>query len=86
MIYDLVILAPAFLLLGNWALEHSEAVAVPGLRVLLYLCFALPLLEPVAKFSHVQLSVVGFVALLGWVWLAIKGQGGSPQASQTAGI
>lgn len=86
MAYDLVILAPAFLLLGNWALEQAEAVAVPGLRVFLYLCFALPLLEPVAKFSHLQFSVIGFVALQGFVWRATREQACSSQTSQAAGI
>lgn len=74
MIYDLVILAPAFLLLGNWTLEHSEAAAAPAVRVLLYLGYALPLFEPVAKILHMQLSVGGFVALQWLIWLAAKEQ------------
>ena len=85
MVYDLVILAPAFLLLGNWTLEHAQAHSVPALQVLLYICFALPLLEPLAKFCHVQFSVVGFVALQGFAWRATKGdQGCARQASMAA--
>lgn len=74
MIYDLVILAPVFLLLGNWALEHFGSAAGPALRVLLYLSYALPLLQFLAKFSHVQLSVIAFVALQTAVWQAIKAE------------
>ncbi|HEV2115149.1 MAG TPA: hypothetical protein VGR48_03925, partial [Terriglobales bacterium] len=85
MVYDLVILAPAFLLLGNWTLEHGQALAVPALRVFLYICYALPLLEPLAKFSHVQFSVVGLVALQGVIWQAImEDQSRSWQASMAA--
>lgn len=71
-IYDLIILAPAFLLLGDWALGHWELTSVPGLRVFLYLAYALPLLAPLAKVSHVQLSVPAFAVLLAWVRLATR--------------
>lgn len=86
MVYDLVILAPAFLLLGSWALEHGGAVVAPPVRVLLYLCYALPLLEPVAKLSHLQFSVIGFAVLFMFVCLAIREQAGIPSASQAAGV
>lgn len=69
-IYDLVILAPALLLLGNWALGHPNAVATPGLRVLLYACYALPLLGPLAILTRLQLSVVAFAGLLWAIWIA----------------
>lgn len=71
-IYDLIILAPAFLFLGDWALERTEAATVPGLRVFLYLAYALPLLEPLAKASHVQFSVLAFAVLFGWIRLATR--------------
>ena len=72
--YDLVILAPAFLLLGNWTLEHAEVTTTPAMRVFLYLGYALPLFEPLAKIVHVQFSVLGFAALQGLLWLAVKEQ------------
>jgi len=72
MAYDLVILAPAFVLLAQWCLEHPGAPARPALQILLYLCYALPLLEPLAKLSHIQLSVIGFVALQGLLWRTTK--------------
>jgi hypothetical protein len=80
MIYDLVILAPAFLLLGEWVLQHPSPS--PALRVVLYLVYALPLLEPLTKLTHVQLSVLGFVALQALIWPATK-QGAR---SQPAGL
>lgn len=86
MAYDLVILAPAFLLLGSWVLQHEQATMAPPLRVFLYLCYGLPLLEPVAKFAHLQFSVIGFAVLFVFVCLAITEQAGIPSASQVAGV
>lgn len=65
-VYDLVILAPAMLLLGNWALANPEYRWSPAMRVLLYLSYALPLLGVVTQVTHVQLSVVAFAAMA-WV-------------------
>ena len=86
MAYDLVILAPAFLLLGSWVLEHGQVTIAPPVRVFLYLCYALPLLEPVAKFSHLQFSVIGFAVLFVFVCLAITEQAGIASATQAAGV
>jgi hypothetical protein len=62
-VYDLVILAPALLLLGDWALANSAHPISSPVRALLYLCYALPLLGAVTALTHVQLSVVAFAAL-----------------------
>ncbi|MGH9579301.1 MAG: glycosyltransferase family 87 protein, partial [Terriglobales bacterium] len=62
-VYDLVILAPALLLLGDWALANPPYPVSPSMRALLYLCYALPLLGAVTEVTHVQLSVVAFAAL-----------------------
>ena len=59
-IYDLVILAPAFLLLANWAVGEYA----PTIRVLLYLCFVLPLAGPLARWTHVQVTVLAMTSLL----------------------
>lgn len=71
MVYDLIILAPAFLLLGEWMLqippEHN-----PALRLCLYLAYALPLLAPLARFTHLQLSVIALAVLQLLAWLALK--------------
>jgi hypothetical protein len=63
-IYDLVILAPAFLLLAEWGLEQADKQAAARMWVLLYAGYALPLLGPVAQFTRLQLSVVAFVAMM----------------------
>jgi hypothetical protein len=60
-IYDLVIVAPVFLLVGEWMLEGSERRNV---AVLLYACYVLPLLGPLAQFTRVQLSVVVFALMV----------------------
>jgi len=69
-IYDLLALAPMFLLLADWSMCHAPAP--PALRVLLYLAFLLPLFGPLARWTHLQLSVVAFVALLWIVYRATR--------------
>jgi hypothetical protein len=63
-VYDLVILAPAFLLLADWA--EGKWLRVPWLGRLLYLTYLLPLAGPAARWTHLQLSVLAMTALL-WV-------------------
>jgi hypothetical protein len=65
-VYDLVILAPAFLLLGDWAQAHRDS-ALP-VSLLLYVCYPLFLLGPLARNTHLQLSVVAMTALLWMTW------------------
>jgi hypothetical protein len=62
-VYDLVILAPAFLLLANET-AGSRRGAAKAVRFLLYLCYPLFLLGPLTRVTHVQLSVVAMAALL----------------------
>jgi hypothetical protein len=63
-IYDLVILAPAFVLVGDWALQHCQGQTAGDIWLLLYACYLLPLLGPLAKFTRVQLSVIAFAGTL----------------------
>jgi hypothetical protein len=65
-VYDLVILAPAFLLLADWTLASLGQRTVSAVPALLYACFPLFLLGPLARFTHAQLSVPVMVALL-WI-------------------
>jgi len=65
-IYDLLVLAPAFLLLANWILGNAQSVVSPRLKILLYMAFVLPLLGPLSSWTHLQLSVVAFAVLV-WV-------------------
>ena len=58
-VYDLLALAPALLLLMDWTLSNAQPLSSPTLRVLLYLAYVLPLLGPLSRWTHVQLSVAG---------------------------
>ncbi|MFZ0732356.1 MAG: glycosyltransferase family 87 protein [Candidatus Sulfotelmatobacter sp.] len=78
-IYDLLALAPALLLLADFAVENFHDPSVARLGPLLYLAFLLPLFGPLAKWTHLQLSVPIFAALL-WLLFRI-----SRQATKTPG-
>ena len=85
-VYDLVILAPAMLLLSDWLLAQPASAATQWLGLLLYLIYALPLLGPLSRFTHVQLSVVAMSAGVHAIWglaprreLSINGTGTPPQ-------
>jgi hypothetical protein len=67
-IYDLLAVAPVFLLLADWSIKNSQHDFTPALRVLLYLAFVLPLFGPLSRWTHVQLSVPIFAALLWLLW------------------
>ncbi len=67
-VYDLVILAPAFLLLADWLVSLPEHPAARHFKLLLYLAFILPLLGPLARWTHLQLSVPVMAALLYGIW------------------
>jgi alpha-1,2-mannosyltransferase len=60
-VYDLLILAPAFLFLAN---EVSRETGW-----LIYACYAFFLLGPLTKFTHVQLSVP---AMFGLLWICYR--------------
>jgi hypothetical protein len=62
--YDLVILAPAGILLADLALARPEPPGTPWLRVLLYAAFVLPAFGPLAEHTRLQLSVPVFFGLL----------------------
>jgi hypothetical protein len=67
-VYDLVILAPAFLLLADWALSNAGQPRVYTVGLLLYFCYVVPLTVPITQWTHVQLSVPALFALLWVVW------------------
>jgi hypothetical protein len=67
-VYDLVILAPAFLLLSDWIVTQPDHPSTPHLKILIYLAFVLPLLGPLARWTHIQLSVPVMAALLYGIW------------------
>jgi hypothetical protein len=61
-VYDLLMLAPALLLLADWALQNAASSA--WIKPLLYLAFMTPLLGPLSQYTHLQPSVPIFAALL----------------------
>jgi arabinofuranan 3-O-arabinosyltransferase len=63
-VYDLTILAPAFLLTADWLIGHPENRLSPAIAVLIYLGYGLPLLAPLTRWTHVQLSTVALTLLL----------------------
>ncbi len=67
-VYDLVILAPAFLLVSDWIISQPDQPATLQFRLLFYLAFVLPLLGPLARWTHFQLSVPVLAALLYGIW------------------
>jgi len=64
-VYDLVILAPAFLLLSNEVCNKNSANTV-SIQYLLYALFPLFLAGPLARVTHIQLSVLAMAALF-WI-------------------
>lgn len=62
--YDLIVLAPAFLLIGGWILGNPAAEGLERTKWLLYLSYALPLIGPAIRDLHVQLAVPAFFLLL----------------------
>jgi Glycosyltransferase family 87 len=70
-VYDLLVLALPLLLLTDWTAENYESRAASLLRVLLYLAFVLPLFGPVSRWTHLQLSVPVFAAIL-WILFRLK--------------
>lgn len=71
-VYDLVVLAPAFLLLADWLAGQSANVHKGWLGGLLYLAYALPLLAPVTRWTHVQLSVLAMVGIVYCLWEIVR--------------
>ncbi|HVI08808.1 MAG TPA: glycosyltransferase family 87 protein [Candidatus Binatia bacterium] len=66
-VYDLVILAPAFLFLADYLCgsnDHDSA----KLKPLLYATYLSPLIGPLAMWTHVQLSVVLMCAVMFVLW------------------
>lgn len=64
-VYDLVVLAPALLMICDWTLAHRANPSSKQLQVMLYLVYALPLAGAAAQFTHIQLSVLATTVLAG---------------------
>jgi hypothetical protein len=74
-VYDLVILAPAFILLADWLVGQPRTPATRWLGTLLYMVYMLPLLGPLTRWTHVQLSVVAMAATVYLIWSLSRSSG-----------
>ncbi|HUC29828.1 MAG TPA: glycosyltransferase family 87 protein [Candidatus Acidoferrum sp.] len=72
-VYDLLALAPALMLIVHWALRNLQRASSSMLLALSYLAVLLPLLGPLSRWTHLQLSVPCFVGLL---WVLFKDTSG----------
>jgi hypothetical protein len=77
-VYDLVILAPVFLLLADWLMGQPPTGWTRLLGTLLYLVYVLPLLGPLVPWTHVQLSVVAMAATAYVIWHISRAVSASP--------
>jgi arabinofuranan 3-O-arabinosyltransferase len=68
-VYDLLVLAPALLLLADWMLSHADHRNTAALSLLAYLAYVLPLFGPLSRWTHIQLSIPAFAGLLCFLWL-----------------
>lgn len=84
-VYDLVILAPAFLLLADWIVAQPLTDSSRRMGTLLYLTYMLPLIGPFARWTHVQLSVIAMAAALYVIWQICRESASSAGAATTKG-
>ncbi len=82
-VYDLLVLAPALLLLADWSVHHPQRPTSALMNLLLYAAFLLPLFGPLAHWTHLQLSVPVFVALL-WILWRESSECSDPQRARSA--
>jgi len=61
-VYDLVILAPAILVLADWIVGQPSTSSTRKLGGLLFLVYILPLVGPLARWTHIQLSVIAMAS------------------------
>jgi hypothetical protein len=67
-VYDLVILAPALILLADWLVAQPPTPSTQALGTLLYLIYMLPLIGPFARWTHIQPSVVAMALSVYLIW------------------
>ncbi|MFY9905471.1 MAG: glycosyltransferase family 87 protein [Terriglobales bacterium] len=80
-VYDLVILAPVFLLMADWIIAQARIAQPPGshclasMKVVLYVAYLAPLLSgPIARWAHLQISVVIMSGLVYVIWRSVDGR------------
>jgi hypothetical protein len=87
-VYDLVILAPALLVLSDWLIDRETSPGNHWWGYLLYAVYALPLLGPLTRWTRVQLSVVAMAAVIYMIWQSssISESSNTVPALRTGGI
>jgi hypothetical protein len=60
-------------MLADWLVSQPSTTLTRWLGILLYFVYALPLLGPFARWTHVQLSVVAMAATLYVIWQICRG-------------
>jgi alpha-1,2-mannosyltransferase len=90
-VYDMVILAPALLLLADWLTARPQDAFSRRLGIVLYFAYFSPLVGPLSQWVYVQLSVVLMTAAVCLIWHAgrrinsiVGGSEVSPNASLEA--
>jgi hypothetical protein len=84
--YDLVMLMPALLVIGDRILLSDESSERDWARVLTYVAYVLPLFGPMLKVVHVQLSVPAYVGLFLAVTAVVRRQLQATALSETAAV
>lgn len=66
-VYDLVILAPAILLLSDWLIGLPMSPVKSRIGTALYCVYLFPI-APLARWTHIQLSVIAMSAVIWLLW------------------
>jgi len=80
--YDLVMLVPALLFIGEYVLLARETMERDWARLLTYVAYCLPLFGPMLKTVHVQLSVPAYTGLFLAVAMVIRKEMNQPSGSE----
>jgi alpha-1,2-mannosyltransferase len=86
MVYDLIILAPAFILLADWLIRQAPSDATRQMGILLYLVYMLPLIGPFARWTHLQLSVIAMGLLVYMIWKMAHSEAASASETDSASV
>jgi hypothetical protein len=77
-VYDLLILAPVLLLLADWLMSVTPSPRTRRIGTALYLVYLLPLLGPLARWTHVQFSVIAMTAVAYLIWRYVSDASPNP--------
>lgn len=72
-VYDLLVLAPAFIVLVEWALEFGAREASATVLVMVYFSCMLPLIGPLSRWTRLQLSVLALAGVQWLLWKIVQG-------------